>query len=144
MRVREWYGWHFPEMAKILEDNLYYAKCVVRMGDRVNCKSCDFSDIVEDSSTVAALKASAESSMGTEVTEGDVSSIKALATQVVSMTEYRLQLAEYLRSRMEAIAPNLTVRVLREKGGQKKRKKKEKKNKRTKKRREDQKCSDHL
>ena len=28
MRVREWYGWHFPEMSKILSDNVVYAKVV--------------------------------------------------------------------------------------------------------------------
>lgn len=26
MRVREWYGWHFPEMGKIVNDNILYAK----------------------------------------------------------------------------------------------------------------------
>ena len=26
MRVREWYGWHFPEMGKIVADNIMYAK----------------------------------------------------------------------------------------------------------------------
>ena len=28
MRVREWYGWHFPEMSKIVTDNILYAKSV--------------------------------------------------------------------------------------------------------------------
>ncbi len=28
MRVREWYGWHFPEMTKIVSDNIQYAKTV--------------------------------------------------------------------------------------------------------------------
>jgi nucleolar protein 58 len=28
MRVREWYGWHFPEMTKIVTDNIVYAKVV--------------------------------------------------------------------------------------------------------------------
>lgn len=28
MRVREWYGWHFPEMGKIIQDNLKYAQTV--------------------------------------------------------------------------------------------------------------------
>ena len=28
MRVREWYGWHFPEMTKIVADNVMYAKTV--------------------------------------------------------------------------------------------------------------------
>lgn len=34
MRVKEWYGWHFPEMAKIVVDNLAYAKVVRAMGKR--------------------------------------------------------------------------------------------------------------
>lgn len=32
MRVKEWYGWHFPEMGKIIVDNLAYAKVVKAMG----------------------------------------------------------------------------------------------------------------
>lgn len=31
--------------------------------------------------------------------------------QVVALSEYRLQLSDYLRSRMQAIAPNLTIMV---------------------------------
>ena len=26
MRVREWYAWHFPELTKIVTDNIAYAK----------------------------------------------------------------------------------------------------------------------
>jgi len=28
MRTREWYGWHFPEMGKIITDNLAYVRTV--------------------------------------------------------------------------------------------------------------------
>eukprot|EP00958_Prasinococcus_capsulatus_P009572 scaffold928_cov370-Prasinococcus_capsulatus_cf.AAC.29 len=34
MRVREWYGWHFPEMGKVVQDNVDYAKVVKFMGMR--------------------------------------------------------------------------------------------------------------
>lgn len=27
MRVREWYGWHFPELKEIVKDNYLYARC---------------------------------------------------------------------------------------------------------------------
>jgi nucleolar protein 58 len=33
MRVKEWYGWHFPELAKIIVDNQAYAKVVKEMGE---------------------------------------------------------------------------------------------------------------
>ena len=37
MRVREWYGWHFPEMTKIVADNVMYAKTVgTHMEDMVH------------------------------------------------------------------------------------------------------------
>ena len=32
MRVREWYGWHFPEMTRVVTDNIQYA-LAVRGGD---------------------------------------------------------------------------------------------------------------
>jgi nucleolar protein 58 len=31
--MQEWYGWHFPEMAKIIVDNVAYAKVVQAMGE---------------------------------------------------------------------------------------------------------------
>ena len=36
MRCREWYGWHFPELSKIITDNLAYAKTVKLMGVQWN------------------------------------------------------------------------------------------------------------
>lgn len=111
MRVREWYGWHFPEMAKILNDNMHYAKVVLRMGTRDRCKDCDFSDIIGDETIEQTLKDNAEVSMGTEIAEMDVKSISSLAEQVVALSEYRIELYSYLKNRMIAIAPNLTIMV---------------------------------
>ena len=59
----------------------------------------------------AELKEAAIISMGTEISDHDMLNIKALCDQVISLSEYRAQLSEYLRSRMNAIAPNLTVLV---------------------------------
>ena len=110
MRVKEWYGWHFPEMAKILNDNLAYAKVVLKMGMRTNWESSDLAEILPEE-IEAAVKAAADRSMGTEITEEDLENIQSLAEQVVQFTEYRTQLASYLSARMAAIAPNLTALV---------------------------------
>lgn len=45
MRVREWYGWHFPELSKIVQDNIQFAKAVKLMGPRENASSIDFSGV---------------------------------------------------------------------------------------------------
>ncbi|KAH9970841.1 Nop domain-containing protein [Lactifluus volemus] len=110
MRVKEWYGWHFPEMTKILSDNLAYAKAVKLMGFRTNATATDFSAILPED-LEATIKAAAEISMGTEISESDLAHIHALCDQVISISEYRAQLSEYLRNRMVAIAPNLTALV---------------------------------
>ncbi|QSZ37524.1 hypothetical protein DSL72_008622 [Monilinia vaccinii-corymbosi] len=110
MRVKEWYGWHFPEMGKIVNDNLAYARIILKVGMRVNTSSTDLSDILPEE-IEAAIKAAAEVSMGTEITEEDLDNIKLLAEQVVGFTEYRQQLSSYLSARMQAIAPNLTELV---------------------------------
>jgi len=111
MRVREWYGWHFPEMTKIVTDNIAYAKCVKFMGLREKAAALDFSGIPLDEATEQELKDAAVVSMGTDVSDDDMMYISNLADQVIALSEYRAQLSDYLRSRMQAIAPNLTVLV---------------------------------
>lgn len=110
MRVKEWYGWHFPEMARIVADNMAYARVIIKMGLRTNCEHTDFSDTLPEE-IEQQLKVAAEISMGTEITDEDLENINMLAEQVLSLSDYRLQLSEYLKNRMNAIAPNLTVLV---------------------------------
>jgi nucleolar protein 58 len=95
MRVKEWYGWHFPELAKILNDNLAYSRVVLKMGFRTNARETDLSGILPEE-IEAAVKAAAEISMGTEITDEDLEATSALAE---------------LSSRMQALAPNLTALV---------------------------------
>ena len=47
--------------------------------------------------------------MGTEISDLGIINIKSLAEQVLSMSEYRIQLFDYLKNRMNEIAPNLSI-----------------------------------
>ena len=110
MRVKEWYGWHFPEMGRIVNDNLAYARVILKMGMRTSAVNADLAEMLPEE-IETAVKAAAEVSMGTEITAEDLENIQALAEQVVNFTEYRQQLSSYLSARMAAIAPNLTALV---------------------------------
>ncbi|NP_001133496.1 Nucleolar protein 5 [Salmo salar] len=110
MRCREWYGWHFPEVGKIITDNLAYCKSVRKIGVRTNVATTDLSEHLPEE-VEAEVKLAAEISMGTEVSEEDIANIMHLCDQVIEITEYRTQLYDYLKNRMMAIAPNLTVMV---------------------------------
>ena len=59
----------------------------------------------------AEVKEASVISMGTEIGELDLSNIRELCDQVLSLSEYRAQLYDYLKSRMNTIAPNLTAMV---------------------------------
>lgn len=110
MRCREWYGWHFPELGKILTDNIVFVKTVKIIGTRDNTGSSDLSDILPEE-VEEQVKEAAEISMGTEISEDDILNIQHLCDQVIEISNYRTQLYDYLKSRMMAMAPNLTVLV---------------------------------
>merc|ERR1711962_1643288 len=77
MRCREWYGWHFPELGKIVTDNLAYVRTVQVMGTRENCKNTDLSDVLPEE-VEEKVKEAAEISMGTEISGEDIININHL------------------------------------------------------------------
>jgi nucleolar protein 58 len=64
-----------------------FSKVVLKMGFRTNAREADLSEILPEE-IEAAVKAAAEISMGTEITDEDLEATSALAEQVVDLTEY--------------------------------------------------------
>lgn len=79
MRLREWYGWHFPELSKVVTDNLVYAQVVQKTGIRTKFHVADLSGVVPEE-VEKEVKEAAEISMGTEINEQDEMFILNLAT----------------------------------------------------------------
>jgi len=80
------------------------------MGPRQNASATDLSNCMPEE-IEKEVKAAAEISMGTEISTDDIKNIQHLCDQVISISEYRTSLYDYLKNRMAAIAPNLTVMV---------------------------------
>eukprot|EP01057_Protomagalhaensia_wolfi_P000178 Protomagalhaensia_wolfi_Nauph_80__177@NODE_109_length_3650_cov_30_485738_g82_i0_p1_GENE_NODE_109_length_3650_cov_30_485738_g82_i0NODE_109_length_3650_cov_30_485738_g82_i0_p1_ORF_typecomplete_len496_score137_62Nop/PF01798_18/8_9e77NOP5NT/PF08156_13/2_4e11DUF1168/PF06658_12/0_0036RNA_polI_A34/PF08208_11/0_3Lipase/PF00151_19/16Lipase/PF00151_19/29Med19/PF10278_9/1_4_NODE_109_length_3650_cov_30_485738_g82_i012382725 len=111
MRLKEWYGFHFPELLKLVTDNSTFAKLVRMIGYRVNVKTLsDFNDLVT-SDVEGQIRQAAETSMGSDLVDTDLENIMELAERVLELAAYRASLTDYLRMRMTAIAPNLTYLV---------------------------------
>ncbi|GIY19850.1 nucleolar protein 58 [Caerostris darwini] len=110
MRCKEWYGWHFPELAKIISDNTLYLKIVVAMGFRDNAANTDFSSFLSEEEE-QKVKAVAEISMGTEIMQDDLYNMQTMCQEVLNLQDYRTHLYEYLKNRMAAVAPNVTTLV---------------------------------
>ncbi|XP_025990577.1 nucleolar protein 58 [Solenopsis invicta] len=110
MRAREWYGWHFPELSKIVTDNFTYIKTMQIIGQREQIERCDLSDILTED-IEKQVRQAAETSMGSEISEDDVSLMLDLCTEILELHKYRSELNDYLKSRMMTLAPNLSILV---------------------------------
>lgn len=111
MRIREWYSWHFPELNKLVKDNLQFARIVKLIGDKSSLtdESVDaITDITKDEDLAKEIVAAGRSSMGVDVSEYDMFNINAFANKVISLGDYRKDLFDYLHGKMHDVAPNLT------------------------------------
>lgn len=104
------YGWHFPELGKIITDNISFIKTIKLVGTRENMVNTDLSDILPED-VEEKVKEAAEISMGTEISDDDITNIQNLCDEILAINDYRVHLSDYLKSRMLAMAPNLTVLV---------------------------------
>jgi len=114
MRVREWYGYHFPEMVKIVGDNYTYCRLAHAIKDRTNLTEemlPQLEAIVNDASIAQQIVEASKRSMGQDIAPVDLVNIDAFATRVVHLTEYRKSLYEYLSNKMNLCAPNLSALV---------------------------------
>lgn len=111
MRVREWYGWHFPELVRIVSDNATYAKLVLAIGDKKSLtddRLHDIAALVEDDGDKAQdIINAARISMGLDITETDHLMVKSFAESVSKMADYRKALSKSLDEKMGNVAPNL-------------------------------------
>ncbi|KAH7336902.1 hypothetical protein B0J17DRAFT_695523 [Rhizoctonia solani] len=112
MRTREWYGWHFPELAKLVPDSLQYAKCARLIGSKETLTENhipELAAILDDDETRAKnVLDAARASMGQDIAEIDLINISTFTDRVIELAEYRKSLAGYLTEKMNLVAPSLT------------------------------------
>ena len=98
MRIKEWYGWHFPELVKYANDNELYARTVRALGNRKTIESVELTDVLPEDIAQSVTMA-ATISMGSEVSDEDVRHIQELCDQVIDSFRYRETLTDYIQNR---------------------------------------------
>lgn len=114
MRIREWYSYHFPELVKIVPENYLFAKVAKFVKNRKELTDDaleGLEEIVMDSGKAQAIIDASKSSMGMDISVIDLINIEMFASRVIALADYRKELAEYLRSKMQAVAPNLAALI---------------------------------
>ncbi|KAL8279122.1 hypothetical protein RQP46_008378 [Phenoliferia psychrophenolica] len=111
MRVREWYGWHFPELVRLVPDNNQYARVIQFIGDKAlltDDSLAGLAEILDDNDTLARnILDAARASMGTDISPVDHLNIANFASRVIHLFAYRKSLQVYLSEKMGVVAPNL-------------------------------------
>jgi len=114
MRLKEWFSWHFPELTKIVNDNNIFTKLVNFIEKRENINDemkDDLTNIVLDDEKAQQIIDAAKISMGQELAETDQLQIKKFSDRCAELIAFRDSLTEYLKQRMNAVAPNLSALV---------------------------------
>ena len=115
MRLRENYGWHFPELSKIVSSNEQYAKVVLKIVDKSRLGEDDLHELAavvdDDEGVASAIIKAARTSMGRDLSEADMEIVMNFAKRTASLAAYRKQLSSYLSSRMNSVAPNVAALI---------------------------------
>jgi nucleolar protein 56 len=115
MRLKEWFAWHFPEMTKIVNDNTIYAKLVFLLGANREKVTDELKDEIQaitlDEEKAQQIIEAAKISMGMDMNETDQLQVNKWAERVVELIDFRASLSDYLKDRMNAVAPNLQALI---------------------------------
>ncbi|KAM0480912.1 hypothetical protein ACHAPX_003800 [Trichoderma viride] len=111
MRLREWYGSHFPELQRFTSDNYTYAQLVGVIGNRKLLSDEKLHDIAavlgEDGEKAQAIIDAAKVSMGYDLTPNDFEIIDQLSQLVLKQADNRRSTSNYLDEKLNQVAPNL-------------------------------------
>lgn len=117
MRIKEWFGWHFPELNKIVADNSMFVKIVKLIEKRqaiIDNKEeivPQIEELTNDTDLTKQIVDAAATSMGSELSDVDLFNVKYFCEKVEGLIKYREELTGYLRDKMNKLAPNVSALV---------------------------------
>ena len=108
-RIREWYGYHFPELDSIIENHKTYFSLVYHLGPRKNITLDKLQELGIDEKRAKLIIERAKNSVGASFTDEDIQQMQKFAKHGYSLFELKDSLEKYVSSLMEEVAPNITA-----------------------------------
>ena len=106
-RMREWYGIHFPELGRRVDEHKDYAQIVKAFGDRSSITVKGLQELSFKKRDAERVAAAAEASMGAAFDADDLARVQSFAESVLSLYRGRDELSEYISGLTEEIAANV-------------------------------------
>ncbi|MFP3222460.1 MAG: C/D box methylation guide ribonucleoprotein complex aNOP56 subunit [Nitrososphaeria archaeon] len=111
MRLREWYGLHFPELYSVIEDPETYLNIVHEFPDRSEITAEKLEEINIPRKKAEIIESLAKASKGASFDEEMSRLIDQLAEVTIRLFKLRKEAARQLEKIMEQVAPNVTSLV---------------------------------
>jgi len=105
-RLREWFGFHYPELDRLLDKHETYARLVVNLGTRENFTAENLEKEGLPKAKSQSIAKVAVASMGADLDDEDLAQIQAMCRNVLELYGARQSLENYVDSVMEEVAPN--------------------------------------
>ncbi len=112
-RIREWYGYHFPELTdQLVADHEFFLEIITGIGTRGEFTPDRIKALrpVQDK-TVEIMVNRAKESMGGDFSPFDIKTVQAFASSVLDLYKARVKIENYVESLMEQTCPNMSVIV---------------------------------
>jgi nucleolar protein 56 len=106
-RIREWYGFHFPELDKMVDSHEVYAKLILRMGRRSDWSLEALRGMGIPDGEAERLVGAALNSIGGEISDEDLDTLQSFCRATITLFETRGVIALSLERAMTEAAPNL-------------------------------------
>jgi len=106
-RAAEWYGLHFPELTQMVQDNVALCRMILAAGRRDGFTSDLLQGRGFTEKKVEAILSARDRSKGGDITDVDLTRVKALSSIAVDLSAEREKLNEYVEGAMKKIAPNV-------------------------------------
>ncbi|MGC8568478.1 MAG: NOP5/NOP56 family protein [Nitrososphaeria archaeon] len=111
MRLREWYGLHFPELYNVVNDPETYVNFVHNFPNREQIRSEKLEELNFPKKKAELIESLAESSKGAAFEENMSKLIDELASITLNLIKLRKEMTKELERIMKSIAPNMTALV---------------------------------
>ncbi|MCD6593014.1 C/D box methylation guide ribonucleoprotein complex aNOP56 subunit [Candidatus Bathyarchaeota archaeon] len=108
-RIREWYGLHFPELSRIINNHETYARLVRDLGERKNFSKENLRKISLPKEKINKVVKAAQTSMGADLRDDDIDKIQILCNQYMNLLAARRKIEGYLKEIMKEESPNLSA-----------------------------------
>ncbi len=110
-RIREWYGIHFPEILKDVENHETLCRMITEMGARANYSSDILSNYGFSRGKIDRIVSLAKSSMGAPFDNNDLEPLRRFAVQTLELFNEKRYLEQWIEEHVDKVAPNVKAIV---------------------------------